>query len=164
MGALITAITNPRNHAALRPKGREPSGNDRHCPKPEPGHPDYFQHESTQPCRISAPQGRKPLGCDRHYPKADPGLPMILLRTTWYHAASRPKGRELLDAWPFPTIEERHLLSHGMSPVATGSGGHPAFRRALHAFGHRPIKEIKRGLHQVDLRGSIQRPIKCGEP
>jgi len=37
MGALITAITNPCNHAASRPKGREPSGSNRHYPKSNPG-------------------------------------------------------------------------------------------------------------------------------
>jgi hypothetical protein len=44
---------NPRNHAASRPKGREPSGNDRLYPKSEPGLPNYFFHESRLPCGIT---------------------------------------------------------------------------------------------------------------
>lgn len=45
-GSLITAITNPRNHAASRPKGGEPSGDDKHYPKPEPGIIDQYYNKS----------------------------------------------------------------------------------------------------------------------
>ena len=57
------------------PQGPEPSGCDRHYPRPEPGLPDYCYHESRQLCRIQPQRGASPRDSSRHYPRPEPGLP-----------------------------------------------------------------------------------------
>ncbi len=58
-GSQIAAITNPCNHAAPRPKEREPSGDSRHDPRPAPRLPNCRYHESMRPCPP----------CPRHVPR-----------------------------------------------------------------------------------------------
>ena len=51
------------SHAAMShptPRGRKPSGGNRHYPKPEPGLPDHRYHESKQPCGIPPHRGASP--------------------------------------------------------------------------------------------------------
>ena len=103
-GALITAATNPRNHAASRPKGREPSGSNRYHPKPDPGLQDYYYHNPTSrnsgftnPRRhaASSPHGGvSPREVTDTRSSRDQGSLITAITNPGKHAASRPKGRE----------------------------------------------------------------------
>ena len=56
--SLPSQINSTMRHPA--PRGREPSGCDRHSPKPDPGLPEYCYHESMQscpPCSQHVPRG-----------------------------------------------------------------------------------------------------------
>lgn len=60
MGSLITAVTNPCNHAASRPKWAQALGMQQALAQAGSGLPNYCHHESRQPCRIP-PQGERAL-------------------------------------------------------------------------------------------------------
>ena len=156
MGALIAAITNPGNHAPSRPKGREPSGSDRHYPSLEPRLHHHFYHESRQPCSIPSPRRREPSGGNRQ-PQAGTMTPRLLLsriHATMPHPV--PQGREpsgFNRHYPKPdqgslitTITnpcDHAHLAHGMFPVATGSGGPSGLEDSPHVLARENIQRAR---------------------
>ena len=86
-------------HPALR--GYETSGDKSHYPKPEPGLPNYCQHESTQPCPTPPPRGASPREV----------TDIILSQNQGSLITASMNPRQPCQPCP------------GMSPVATGSGG-----------------------------------------
>ena len=76
MGALITVITDPRNHARILSRRRaSPRDVTDITPRSEPRLPNHCHHESHATKPHLAPRGREPSGSSRHYPKPEPGLP-----------------------------------------------------------------------------------------
>ena len=105
-GSLSSRIHATKPHPA--PQGREPSGNNRYYPKPDPGLFDHCQHESMQPCRIPPHRGASPRGTTDIIPSRTQGSLITASMNPCNHAASRLTGaRALGEQQILPQAESR---------------------------------------------------------